>query len=138
MQRMSTHPLKYDFIKIGLSREREELYRIIDERVDKMMEQGLLKETENLLKMHPARTALQALGYKEMTLFLDGAVDLDEAVRLTKKRTRMYAKRQYTWFRREPEIRWVDISGIMHGEKIFEKVVNDIEILRELIYSNEN
>jgi tRNA dimethylallyltransferase len=138
MRRTSTSPLDYDFIKIGLTREREELYRIIDERVDEMMERGLLKETERLLNMHPARTALQALGYKEMALFLDGSVDLNEAVRLTKKRTRMYAKRQYTWFRKEPEIRWVDISGIMRGGKIFEKVINDIEILKELIYSIEN
>ncbi|MBI4682786.1 MAG: tRNA (adenosine(37)-N6)-dimethylallyltransferase MiaA [Nitrospirae bacterium] len=133
IQKESTRPLDCSFIKIGLSRERKELYRIIEDRVDKMMEQGLLDETKRLLKMDPDKTALQALGYKEMALFLDGAADFESAVRLTKKRTRMYAKRQYTWFRREPDIHWIDITGIMEAGKIFEKTINDIEILKKLI-----
>lgn len=131
----STQPLDCNFIKIGLSRDRKELYRLIEGRVDKLVEDGLLEEARRLLKMEPGRTAMQALGYKEMSLFLDGSVDLAEAVRLTKKRTKMYAKRQYTWFRKEPDIHWVDITGIMDAGKIFEKVINDIEILKQLIYS---
>ena len=134
----STVPMDYDFIKVGLSRDREELYPMIEARVDKMMESGLLNETEQLLKEKPNRTAMQALGYKEMKLYLDGEVDLTEAVRLIKKRTKMYAKRQYTWFRKEPDIHWLDISGITTAEGIFEKAINDIEILKELIYSIEN
>jgi tRNA dimethylallyltransferase len=135
IQRGSTQPLDCSFIKIGLSRDRKELYRIIEDRVDKMVEGGLPDETRRLLKMKPGRTAMQALGYKEMALFLDGSVDLSEAVRLTKKRTKMYAKRQYTWFRKEPELHWIDITGIMETEKIFEKAVNEVEILKKLIYS---
>jgi tRNA dimethylallyltransferase len=135
IQKGSTQPLHCDFIKIGLSRDRKELYSLIEERVDKMMEDGLLEETKRLLKMGPGMTAMQALGYKEMALFLDGSVDLAEAVRLTKKRTKMYAKRQYTWFRKEPDIHWIDITGIMEAEKIFEKVIIDIEIIKKLIYS---
>jgi len=137
IRKISTHPVHHDFIKIGLFRERAELYRIIEERVDRMMEKGLLEETKRLMEMNPGRTALQALGYKEMILFLEGHIDLNEAVRLTKKRTKMYAKRQYTWFRKEPGIHWIDISGITDVEKIFAKVMNDIEILKKLIYSNE-
>jgi tRNA dimethylallyltransferase len=137
IRKISTHPLHYDFIKIGLFRDRAELYRIIEERVDRMMEKGLLEETRKLIKMNPGRAALQALGYKEMILFLEGHIDINEAVGLTKKRTKMYAKRQYTWFRKEPGIHWTDISGITGAEKIFGKVMNDIEILNKLIYSIE-
>lgn len=131
----STRPSGYDFIKIGLSRERDELYRMIEQRVDKMMEQGLLAETGRLLRTGPGRTALQALGYREMIEHLNGRIELEEAVRLTKKRTKMYAKRQMTWFRKEPEINWVDITGIMNADKIYEKILKEVEIMREIIYS---
>ena len=135
VQKGSTQPLEYNFIKIGLSRDRKELYSLIEGRVDKMIEDGLPEETRRLLKMNPGRTAMQALGYKEMALFLDGSVDLSEAVRLIKKRTKMYAKRQYTWFRKEPDIHWIDITGITETRKIFEKAIHDVEILKKLIYS---
>ncbi len=134
-QRASTVPCDYDFIKIGLSRDREELYSMINSRVDAMMEAGLLEETKRLLTMNPNRTALQALGYKEMALHINGEIDLTEAIRLTKKRTRNYAKRQYTWFRKEPNIHWVDISGINSSDNIFTKTFNSVEILHEIIYS---
>jgi tRNA dimethylallyltransferase len=132
-QKCSTQPEPYNFIKIGLTRERRELYDIIEGRVDRMMEAGLLKETEELLKMKPHRTPLQALGYKEMARHLDGEITLDEAVELLKKRTRNYAKRQMTWFRKEPGITWVDISGIMNAEKAFDKMINEVEIIKRLI-----
>jgi len=135
IQKGSTQPLDYNFIKIGLSRDRKELYSIIEGRVDKMMKDGLLDETRRLFTMNRGRTAMQALGYKEMAQFLEGAVDLNEAVRLTKKRTKMYAKRQYTWFRKEPDIHWIDITGITEAENIFDKVISDIEIIKKLIYS---
>ena len=131
----STKPSDHNFIKIGLLRDREELYGMIEGRVDKMMEEGLLDETEKLLRMGPERTALQALGYREMGQCLEGAISLEEAVRLTKKRTKMYAKRQMTWFRKEQGINWVDITGIMSADEIYEKVLNEVEILREIIYS---
>jgi tRNA A37 N6-isopentenylltransferase MiaA len=73
-----------------------------------------------------------------MILYIDGAVDMDEAVRLTKKRTKMYAKRQYTWFKKELGINWVDITGITNPEYAFAKVINDVEIMKKLIYSNVN
>ena len=134
-RQLSTKPADYNFIKIGLSRDREELYRMIEERVDKMMEEGLLDETGRLLSMAPERTALQALGYREMEQCLEGSIGLEEAVRLTKKRTKMYAKRQMTWFRKEQGINWVDITGLVSADDIYEKVLNKVEILREIIYS---
>jgi tRNA dimethylallyltransferase len=133
IQLHSTKASDYDFIKIGLTRDRKELYRIIEERVDKMIRNGLLEETKRLMKMKPKRTAVQALGYKEMALYIGGTIDFDEAVRLTQKRTKMYAKRQFTWFKKEPDITWVDITGIMDADNIFTKVINDIEIMKKLI-----
>jgi tRNA dimethylallyltransferase len=133
----STVPCGYDFIKIGLSRDRKELYRRIEERVDAMMGAGLLEETERLLEMNPKGTALQALGYKEMALYINGFVGLDEAIRLTKKRTKMFAKRQYTWFKKETDIQWVDISGTADSNDIFTKVMNNVAILRKVLYSKK-
>lgn len=135
-QGASTVPADYEFIKIGLSRDRKELYAMIEDRVDRMMEAGLLEETRRLLKLNPNVTALQALGYKEMALYLDGATDLAEAIRLTKKRTKMYAKRQYTWFRKEPDIQWTDITGIMDSDQIYGAVINNVDILKKIIYSS--
>ena len=134
-QKASTTPLTHDFIKVGLIRDRKELYRRIDERVDEMLTKGLLKEAEKILEMKPAGTAMQALGYKEMGLYINGAVDYNEAVRLIKKRTRMYAKRQLTWFKKEPGINWVDITGIIEANEIYEKMINSVEILIKLLYS---
>jgi tRNA dimethylallyltransferase len=135
-QSASTYPMQYNFIKIGLMRERQELYDMIDNRVDAMMEQGLLEETRRLLDMKPNNTALQALGYKEMALHIHGEIDLQEAVRLTKKRTRTYAKRQFTWFKKEPHIHWVDITGLMDHHDIFDKTINNVDILKKIIYSS--
>jgi len=132
---VSTRPAEFDFIKIGLFRDRKELYGLIEKRVDAMMEAGLLRETRHLRGMNPQRTAMQALGYKEMGMFLLGDVELAEAVRLLKKRTKMFAKRQYTWFKKEPDVQWVDITGIMDPRKILAKVLNEVEILKKIIYS---
>lgn len=133
LQRSGTAAGAYEFIKIGLLIERKELYRIIEQRVDRMMHEGLVQETEELLKMNPHKIPLQSLGYKEMSLYLSGLMSIEDAVRLLKKRTKMYAKRQFTWFRKEPDIKWVDITGIIHPEKIFQKVINDVDPVRKLI-----
>ena len=100
-----------------------------------MIEKGLLRETQKLYSLNPAKTALQAIGYKELGLYLNGEADMEEAVRLIKKRTKMYAKRQFTWFNKEPDIQWVDISGIMKAQDIAAQVLNNVAILKELIYS---
>jgi len=95
----------FEIIKIGLNREREELYRRINLRVDRMMEDGLLKEAERML---PYRTenALNTVGYKELFNYFDGLWELDEAVERIKGNTRRYARKQLTWFKRDEQMRW--------------------------------
>lgn len=122
LQKNFTSPLPCQFIKIGLTRERKELYRIIEDRVDQMIESGLEKEVRDLIKQDPDRTPLQAIGYKEFTAFLNGEISVEEAVRLVKRNTRRYAKRQYTWFRKEEGIRWVDITGIHDDAEVFRRI----------------
>ncbi|MFN3396734.1 MAG: tRNA (adenosine(37)-N6)-dimethylallyltransferase MiaA, partial [Thermodesulfovibrionales bacterium] len=87
LQKSFTKPLPYDFVLIGLKRERKELYRLIEERVNRMVSSGLLDEVKMILSMNPGKTALQAIGYKEMISHLRGEITFDDAVRLIKKRT---------------------------------------------------
>ena len=93
-----------------LNLPREELYRRIDLRVDKMLDEGLVSEVEALREMGCRRgmTSMQGLGYKEILDYLCGDLDYDEAVRVLKRDTRHFAKRQLTWFRREPGTIWID------------------------------
>ena len=85
-----------------LSRDRELLYERINTRVDKMMSDGLLEEAQNVYKFKE-KNALQTVGYKELFAYFDGEWDLEIAISEIKKNTRRYAKRQMTWFRRDPE-----------------------------------
>jgi len=136
LQCLLTTPQDYNFIKIGLLRDRKELYRLIDHRIDKMIAEGLIDEVKSVLKIIEDRgqtnvaslPSMQALGYKEMRLYLAGLLSLEDAVRLIKKRTRMYAKRQFTWFKKEAGISWVDITGMMDDKEIFSKVINEVQI----------
>lgn len=100
----------YRYLKIGIAVEREELYRRIADRVDRMMADGLPDEVRSLLAQgfDPTLKPLRAIGYKEVTAFLAGRCPLDETVRLIKRDTRRYAKRQLTWFRQDKEINWVE------------------------------
>ena len=117
-----TNPLPYSFIKIGLTRDRADLYGIINRRVDAMIRAGLLEETEKLLQMGPDRTPLQAIGYREIALHLKGEIPLNEAIRLIKRNTRRYAKRQFTWFKKEEDIIWTDVTGITDSYGIYRKL----------------
>jgi len=93
---------KFKTIKIILNRDREILYQRINQRVDLMMEKGLLEEAKSLYQ-HKNCNALQTVGYKELFAYFDGEWDLQTAMAEIKKNTRRYAKRQMTWFRRDPE-----------------------------------
>jgi tRNA dimethylallyltransferase len=95
----------FRIVKIGLNRPREELYERINRRVDQMMEQGLLDEARRLLPYRHLN-ALNTVGYKEMFAYLDGIWSLDEAVERMKGNTRRYARKQLTWFKRDPMVRW--------------------------------
>lgn len=94
--------------KIGLWREREELFNRINQRVDCMMEEGLLDEVRRVL---PYRhyNALNTVGYKELFQYLDGEWELDFAIEKIKRNTRVYAKKQITWFKKDPELQWVNL-----------------------------
>ena len=100
----------YDFIFLCLSPDRKILYERIDIRVDSMLNEGLLEEVCNLYKLGYPRglKALQSLGYRHAGMILEGEMDRDEAIRLMKRDTRRYAKRQFTWFRSEPPVIWKD------------------------------
>lgn len=119
MQKEMTSPLPYEFIKIGITRQREELYGMIDLRVDAMFRAGLVDEVRRVLAMGPDRTPMQAIGYKEIARYLDDEIDLKEAERLIKRNSRRYAKRQFTWFRQEEGIHWIDVTGINESMKVF-------------------
>ncbi|MFC5271601.1 tRNA (adenosine(37)-N6)-dimethylallyltransferase MiaA [Adhaeribacter terreus] len=99
----------FQIIKIGLTRNREELYKRIDLRMDQMLAQGLLDEAKSLEK-YKSHNALQTVGYTEIFDFLEGKYDWHEAVRLLKRNSRRYAKRQLTWFRKDPEFTWFEAS----------------------------
>lgn len=95
----------FHIIKIGLTRDRQALYQRINQRVEHMLAQGLVQETMALYP-HRHHNALQTVGYRELFGQMDGHYDQEEAVRLIKRNTRRYAKRQLTWFEKDPEIRW--------------------------------
>lgn len=102
----------YDFSYFVITDERSRLYQKIEERVDHMIEEGLVPEVQRLKEMGCDRNmvSMQGLGYKEIMDFLDGSCTLEEAVLRIKQDTRHFAKRQLTWFRRERDVIWIDKS----------------------------
>lgn len=102
---------EFDYLKIGISVEREELGRRIDQRVNRMIEEGLVDEVRNLRNMGygPLLKPMQSIGYKEINTYLDGGITLERAVELIKRDSRRLAKRQMTWLKRDDEINWYDI-----------------------------
>ncbi len=96
--------------KIGLERPRAELYARIDARVGRMLEDGLVEEVRSLLPYRECQ-ALQTVGYREIFDYLDGRTGLEEAADRIRVNTRHYAKRQLTWWRRDPDIRWIPAEG---------------------------
>ena len=111
-QQQQKEAVKRDFItlKIGLHRDREKLYERINRRVDIMVEQGLLDEVEKLLAMGytPELNSMQSIGYKHMLNYIDSTWSWEQALELLARDTRHYAKRQFTWFGRDPEIHWFE------------------------------
>jgi tRNA dimethylallyltransferase len=102
---------RYHTLMIGLTADRDELYRRADERVDRMMAAGWLEEVRGLLERYPQDLpALSGLGYAEIGAHLRGELSLAEAIDHTKRRTRRYIKRQLTWFKRDSDIHWLDVT----------------------------
>ena len=112
----------YNVIYIGLTCNRDVLYERINKRVDEMFEQGLLEEVKSFYDAGIDSKALKtAIGYKELYSYFDGDITLEEAKELIKKRSRNYAKRQYTWFNNQMDIKWFDVNF-----KDFNKTVEEV------------
>jgi len=124
-ERMRTSP--YDFRYFVLFEPLDILYRRIDERVDEMMDEGLAEEVRKLREYGCTKemTSMQGLGYKELFMWLDGDFTIEEAVRLIKRNTRHYAKRQMTWFRRERDVIWIDKSKYGYNSENILHVLSD-------------
>mgnify|MGYP000489822226 CR=1 FL=1 len=120
----------YNFLYYVLTRDRKVLYERIDRRVDIMMENGLVDEVKKLKDMgcHRGQTSMQGLGYKEILDYLDGGCTLEEAVYILKRDTRHFAKRQLTWFRREKDVRWLDLDQYQgNTDLILADILKDCE-----------
>ena len=118
------HVLLYDVDFIGLSDERDSLYNKINERFDVMFSHGLIEEARNLYNIYGDKSfnAFQAIGYKELFSYFDNKIELEEAKELIKKKTRNYAKRQYTWFNNQFDVEWFKID-----RDFFENTINEVE-----------
>ena len=118
--------VKYDFKVFAINMDREKLYERINKRVDIMIEQGLIKEVENLL-MHYSEfpTAMQGLGYKEVVEYLQGEITKEEMIEKIKMETRRYAKRQITWFKKNKETMWID--GLKDKEENIQLILKEIK-----------
>jgi len=113
----------FRIVKIGLNRDREELYNRINQRVDQMMTDGLLDEAQRLYPMRHMN-ALNTVGYKEMFAYIDGTWTLEEAVERIKGNTRRYARKQLTWYKKDEQIRWFHPDEI---EQIYSYISQDYE-----------
>ena len=125
-ERQKTSP--YNFLYYVLNMDRDKLYERIDRRVDQMMDQGLVEEVARLKECgcHRGQTAMQGLGYKEILDWMDGAYSLEEAVRILKRDTRHFAKRQLTWFRRERDVRFLNLADFGNDpELVLAKILED-------------
>lgn len=122
---------EYNSIWLAIDIDREKLYNKINDRVDIMLEHGLIDEVERVIV--PVRdkctTSLAGIGYKEVLMYLDGDIALEEMSELIKKRSRNYAKRQLTWFRRNKDIHWLDADNAFNEA---------VKIINEGIDKNEN
>jgi len=119
-----TQAVKYEYILIGLRMEREILYDRINKRVDLMMEKGLVDEVKRLVELGYDKNAvaMQGIGYKEILSYLRGEISLDEAIYIIKRDTRHYAKRQMTWFKKIPDVHWIDVDKLDGHLELLENV----------------
>jgi tRNA dimethylallyltransferase len=125
----------YRFHMVFLVRSRSELYPRIEQRVEQMIESGLEAEVRSLMDRgySPELASMQGLGYKHFLDHFLGKTSRDEAVALIKRDTKRYAKRQFTWFRREPETVWIDITGLTQAREVNERIKKSIEISDKVV-----
>jgi len=120
-------PIDVPFVKLGLRRDTDDLYRRIDARVDQMMEKGLMAETRALMHSGYGKSLAfkNTLGYRELAEHLAGNTTLGDAIDLIKTNTRRFAKRQGTWFRKDPDIRWIDVPPRAQASAISQMVFQE-------------
>jgi tRNA dimethylallyltransferase len=125
----------HDFLLLFLVRSRSELYPRIEQRVDRMIADGLADEVKSLmLQGHGGSlVSMQALGYSHFLEHFNGKTSFEEAVQLLKRDTKRFAKRQFTWFRREPDARWVDITGLTEPADIAARIKKSIDISGKVV-----
>ena len=114
----------FDIIKIGLRRDREELYERINKRVDEMIQNGLIDEVKNVMS-YRYTNALNTVGYKEIFQYLDGNWSLEQAIEKIKQNTRIYSRKQMTWYKKDTEIHWFHPDNDKEIKKFLELVLND-------------
>jgi tRNA dimethylallyltransferase len=126
----SSHQMKkenaYDLAVVGLYLERQDLYSRIEQRVDKMLQDGLIEEVEYLREQgyDLSNNSMQALGYKQVYYYLQGFINKEEMIEEIKKETRRYAKRQYTWFKKDRRILWLNIKAFADDKLLAKKIVS--------------
>lgn len=120
---------KWDLLLIGLTMDRDLLYRRIEQRVDRMVEDGLVEEVRHLLLSGHSRDlfSMQSLGYREIASYLKGEIPLEEAIALVKRNTRRFAKRQMTWFRRDEGIVWLELGESTDKSRAVEEIARMVE-----------
>jgi tRNA dimethylallyltransferase len=131
---LENQEVRYEFLKIGLIKEKRLLYLDIEKRVEEMFNSGFVEEVQRLRDIYSnwSKTALQAIGYKEILQYLDGTISLKETKEEIKKRTRHFAKRQITWFKKEDNVHWIDITDFSDAKEQAEKLVE------EFLYGHSN
>ncbi|MCL6612640.1 MAG: tRNA (adenosine(37)-N6)-dimethylallyltransferase MiaA [Peptococcaceae bacterium] len=119
----------YNLFMFGLIMKRDRLYRRIEQRVDRMIEAGLVDEVRRLLRrgLTLEHNSMRGLGYKEIAAYLQGMLSLEEAVDVLKRNTRRFAKRQLTWFRRDTRIKWYDLDDYGGPEAVVEEIAGRLE-----------
>lgn len=123
--------LDFKFVQFGLNWDRETLYRSIDARVEKMIQQGLVNEVKEILSLGFPKElySLNTVGYKEIISFLNDEISLERAAELIKRNTRRYAKKQFTWFRRDESINWLNMNENSKPENVAEEIARQISIV---------
>lgn len=126
IQKSQSDPANFNWIKLGFSRQREQLYEKINRRVEKMFKEGLVEEVQGLLKKgySPELNSLNSVGYNEVIGYLNGKINLEDTIELIKQNTRNYAKRQLTWFRKETDVNWIENENNLVVDNIIETLIN--------------
>lgn len=119
---------KYEIEIFCLNMERNKLYQRIEERINKMFQRGLVKEVKKLLKLKLSKTASCAIGIKELKGYFAGLYDLKEAKRLMIRSSRLYVKRQLTWFRKDKRIKWINVGNEENPKEVADRILQNVSL----------